>query len=135
MLLRRQFSIGRRSIEIGITFKCFNNSDTLTASRSSCPKRKSEIHGFLQVRTKWKNHRLAASQSTVPPLRSSLDFCDAMCTGRIAILVAVESSGILKGKQKLGVTFNFDKQDVIDLTKFTKMTMCRASEANSEKWS
>ena len=45
---------------------------------------------------------------------------------------AVTSSGILKAKQKLGVTFNFDNQDVIDLTKFSKMTMCRASEANSE---
>ena len=49
------------------------------------------------------------------------------------ILDAVTSSGILKAKQKLGVTFNFDKQDVIDLTKISKMTMCRASEANSEK--
>ena len=46
-------------------------------------------------------------------------------------LVAVGSSGILKVKQKLGVTFNFDKQDVIDFTKCSKMTMCRASEANS----
>ena len=46
-------------------------------------------------------------------------------------LVAVGSSGILKAKQKLGVTLNFDKQDVIDFTKFSKMTMCRASEANS----
>ena len=43
------------------------------------------------------------------------------------------SSGIWKAKQKLGVTFYFDKQYVIDLTKFSKMTMCRASEANSEK--
>ena len=43
------------------------------------------------------------------------------------------SSEILKGKPNLGVTFNFDKQDVIDFTKFSKMTMCRASEANSEK--
>ena len=51
----------------------------------------------------------------------------------IPILVAVGSSGILKAKQKLGVTFNFDKQDFIDFTKFSKMTMCRASEANSEK--
>jgi hypothetical protein len=49
------------------------------------------------------------------------------------ILDAVRSSGILKAKQKLGVTFNFDKQDVIDLTKFSKMTKSRASEANSEK--
>ena len=47
------------------------------------------------------------------------------------ILDAVGLSGILKAKQKLGVTFNFDKQDVIDFTKFSKMTMCRASEANS----
>ena len=53
--------------------------------------------------------------------------------GSLGTLVAVGSSGILKAKQKLGVTFNFDKQDVIDFTKFSKMTMCRASEANSEK--
>ena len=49
----------------------------------------------------------------------------------VYILVAVGLSGILKAKQKLGVTFNFAKQDVIDFTKFSKMTMCRASEANS----
>ena len=48
-------------------------------------------------------------------------------------VVAVGSSGILKAKQKLGVTFNFDKQDVIDFTKFSIVTMCRASEANSWK--
>ena len=48
-------------------------------------------------------------------------------------LDAVGSSEILKGKKNLGVTFNFDKQDVIDLTKISKMIMCRASEANSEK--
>ena len=30
-------------------------------------------------------------------------------------------------------TLSFDKQDVIDFTKISKMTMCRASEANSEK--
>jgi hypothetical protein len=47
------------------------------------------------------------------------------------IIVAVTSSGILKAKQKIGVTFNFDKQDIIDFMKFSKMTMCRASEANS----
>ena len=51
----------------------------------------------------------------------------------LCIIDAVTLSGILKAKQKLGVTFNFDKYDVIDLTKFSKMTMCRASEANSEK--
>ena len=48
-------------------------------------------------------------------------------------MVAVGLSGILKAKQKLGVTFNFDKQDFIDFTKFSKMTMSRASKANSEK--
>ena len=42
------------------------------------------------------------------------------------VLVAVGSSRILFGKQKLGVTFNSDKQDVIDFTKISKMTMCRA---------
>ena len=47
------------------------------------------------------------------------------------VLVAVGSSRILFGKQKLGVTFNSDKQDVIDFTKISKMTMCRASEVNS----
>ena len=41
------------------------------------------------------------------------------------IIVAVGSSGILKAKQKLGVTFDFDKQDFIVFTKFSKMTMCR----------
>ena len=49
------------------------------------------------------------------------------------LLDVVTSSGILKAKQKLGVTFNFDKQDVIDLTKISKMTICRASETNLEK--
>ena len=43
-------------------------------------------------------------------------------------LDAVTLSGIFKGKQKLGVTFNFDWQDVIDFPKFSKMTI---SEANS----
>jgi hypothetical protein len=44
-------------------------------------------------------------------------------------LDAVGLSEILKGKQNLGVTFNFDMQDVIDFTTFSKLTMCRASEA------
>ena len=64
------------------------------------------------------------------------NFCNALYCKSINnkyLLDAVPSSGISKVKQKLGVSFNFDKQDVIDLTKFSKMTMCRASEANSEK--
>ena len=48
------------------------------------------------------------------------------------ILVAV-GSGLLKRKQKLSVTFNSNKLGGIDFTKFSKMTMCRASEASSEK--
>ena len=42
------------------------------------------------------------------------------------IVVAVGSSGILKGKQKLGVTFNSDKLGGIDFTKFSKLSMCSA---------
>ena len=44
-------------------------------------------------------------------------------------LVAVTSSGILKAKQKLGVSFNSDKLGSIDFMKFSKLTMCRALEA------
>ena len=32
----------------------------------------------------------------------------------------------MKGKQKLGVTFNSDKLGGIDFTKFSKLSMCRA---------
>jgi hypothetical protein len=32
----------------------------------------------------------------------------------------------LKGKQKLGVTFDSDKLGGIDFTKFSKLTMCSA---------
>ena len=42
------------------------------------------------------------------------------------ILDAVGSSGILKGKQKLGVTFNSDKLGGIGFTKFSKLSMCSA---------
>ena len=42
--------------------------------------------------------------------------------------VADRSSGILKGKQKLGVTFYSDKLGGIDFTKFSKLTMCLSIE-------
>ena len=42
------------------------------------------------------------------------------------IIVAVGSSGILKGKQKLGVTFDSGKLGGIDFTKFSNLTMCSA---------
>ena len=44
------------------------------------------------------------------------------------ILVVVTLSGILFANEKLGVTFNFNRLGVIDFTKFSKPTMCRASE-------
>ena len=47
----------------------------------------------------------------------------------IYTVVAVTLSGILKAKQKLGVTFNFDKLGGIDFTNFSKLNMCRASDA------
>ena len=39
------------------------------------------------------------------------------------ILDAATSSGILKAKQKLGVTFNSDKLGGIDFTKFSKLCL------------
>jgi hypothetical protein len=42
------------------------------------------------------------------------------------VLVAVGLSGILNGKQKIGVTFNSDKLGSIDFTKYSKLTMCSA---------
>ena len=36
---------------------------------------------------------------------------------------AVELSGILKGKQKLGETFHSDKLGGIEFTKYSKLTM------------
>ena len=42
------------------------------------------------------------------------------------ILDAATSSGILKAKEKLGRTFNFDKLGGIAFTKISKLTMCSA---------
>ena len=42
------------------------------------------------------------------------------------LIVTARSSGILKAKQKLGVTFNSDKLGGIDFTKFSKLNMCTA---------
>ena len=38
-------------------------------------------------------------------------------------IIAVTWSGILKAKQKLGITFNSDKLGNIDFIKFSKLTM------------
>ena len=37
-----------------------------------------------------------------------------------------------ESEAKIRVTFNPDKQDVIDFEKFLELKMCRASEANSK---
>ena len=42
------------------------------------------------------------------------------------IVDAATSSAILKGKQKLGRTFNSDKLSGIAFTKISKLTMCSA---------
>ena len=56
--------------------------------------------------------------------------CEGNCNGGNLsnyLVVAVTSSGILKAKQKLGITFNSDKLGGIDFTKFSKLTiMCSA---------
>jgi hypothetical protein len=69
----------------------------------------------------WHFHKFAHTHYTQTPtlnrpktLKISLDITS------LYVLVAVGSSGILKAKQKLGVTFNFDKQDVIDFRNFQK---------------
>ena len=45
------------------------------------------------------------------------------------VLNTVTLSGTTFGR--LEITFNFEKEDVIDFTKFSDLTMCRASEAES----
>ena len=42
------------------------------------------------------------------------------------LIDAATLSGVLKAKQKLGVTFNSDKLGVIYFTKFSKLSMCSA---------
>ena len=42
---------------------------------------------------------------------------------RVYLIDAARSSGILKAKQKLGVTFNSDKLGGIDFTKFSNLSI------------
>ena len=42
------------------------------------------------------------------------------------LLDAVDLPRILIGKQKIGLTFNYDKLGGNDFTKFSKLTMCSA---------
>ena len=58
-----------------------------------------------------------AEKQLAHPLFSSNSVC---------LLDAAMSSGILKAKQKLGVTFNSDKLGGIAFTKISKLTMCSA---------
>ena len=70
-------------------------------------------------------------QAATDPTMQLRGLINYMTPPPIYLVDAVKSSGILKAKQKLGRTFNSDKLGGIDFTKFSKMTMCRASEANS----
>ena len=49
-----------------------------------------------------------------------------LLTPAATYVIVVGSSGILKEKQKLGVTFDSDKLGGIDFTNFSKLTMCSA---------
>ena len=58
---------------------------------------------------------------------ADVKYCLAKVSGYLfSSLDAVRSSGILKAKQKLGVTFNSDKLGGIYFTKFSKLSMCSA---------
>ena len=48
------------------------------------------------------------------------------CPVSTYVLDAATSSGIMKAKQKLGVTFNSHKLGGIDFTKFSKLSKCSA---------
>ena len=52
----------------------------------------------------------------------------------ISILVTARSSGILKAKQKLGVTLTSDKLGGIDFTKFSELSMCWPMLAGTMAW-
>ena len=49
----------------------------------------------------------------------------------ISCPTSIPDSRVL-GKQKLGRSFNFNKHDDVDLTKFSDQTKCRASEARKK---
>ena len=73
------------------------------------------------------------SRAVKPGSKCQRCVCDSLPISRTStlspaqsIVVAVGLSGILKEKQKLGVTFNSDKLGGIDFTKFSKLTMCSA---------
>ena len=76
---------------------------------------------------------LMRSRAVKPGSKCQRCVCDSLPISRTStlspaqsIVVAVGLSGILKEKQKLGVTFNSDKLSGIDFTKFSKLTMCSA---------
>ena len=47
----------------------------------------------------------------------------------MSVLDAITLSGLVLGKQKLDRSSNFNKQDEVEITKFSDQTKCRASEA------
>ena len=71
------------------------------------------------------------TQSKKVTFFKKMDFLMTWKIKTLYVVVTARLSRILIGKQKLGVTFNSDKQDDIDFMKFSKMTMCRALEVNT----
>ena len=69
------------------------------------------------------------SRAAKPGSKCQRCVCDSLPISRTStlspaqsIVVAVGLSGILKEKQKLGVTFDSDKLGGVDFTKFSKLT-------------
>ena len=80
----------------------------------------SKIKAFLFHFRACDHHRC------LPKSGKNYDVSIEFCKKKGYLVVAVTSSGILKAKQKLGITFNSDKLGGIDFTKFSKLTMCSA---------
>ena len=78
---------------------------------------------LLSIFAKGKRRSYRISCNTVFSKSQKTRKAGTLCTSHRSRLDAATSSGILKAKQKLGVTFNFDKLGGIDFTKFSKLTM------------
>ena len=80
----------------------------------------------LKIYVSWAAlRRLSKKQNQTEPMSSPINYPAYIRRNHVVRDCVWET--------KLGVTFNFDKQDVIDFTKISKMTVCRVSEPDSEK--
>ena len=75
---------------------------------------------FANTAVQYRDHFFCPQKSSQ---NQYLDVCIIVHT---YIIVVVTSSGILKAKQNLGITFNFDKLGGIAFAKISKLTMCSA---------